>query len=51
MVRVFSRNVIWGGGGTAFMGRENVKDIQKNKQNLLLFGGGTLKLRVGISPH
>ena len=39
MVRVFSRNVIFfflGGGGG---GGENVKDIQKNEQNLLLFGG------------
>ena len=26
-------------------GREDVKNIQKNKQNLLLFGGGNSKLR------
>ena len=25
-------------GEIAFVGRENVKDIQKNKRNLLLFG-------------
>ena len=28
-----------GGGGIAFVERENVKNIQKTKQNLLLFGG------------
>ena len=35
--RVFSRNVIWG-GGIAFMGRENAKNIQTTNI-FLLFGG------------
>ena len=29
-----------GGGEIAFVGRENVKNILKNEQNLLLFGRG-----------
>ena len=41
-----------GGGEIAFVGRENVKNIQKNKQNLLLFGGGGEIQNLGgeISP-
>ena len=27
MYRVLSRNVVWGVGGIAFVGRENVKNI------------------------
>ena len=36
--RVFSRNVIWGGGEIAFVGRENAKNIQTTNI-FLLFGG------------
>ena len=32
------------------MGRENVKNIQQNKWNLLLFGGGIQNLGGEISP-
>ena len=32
------------------MGRENVKNIQKNKRNLLLFGGEIRNLWGEISP-
>ena len=34
----FSRDVVLG-EGIAFVGRENVKNIQKTKRNSLLFGG------------
>ena len=50
----FSRNVFIfvAGGGITFVGRENAKNIQKNKQNLFMFGGGggDLKLKGDISP-
>ena len=49
--RVFSRNVVffWGGGGIVFVGRENVKNIQKTNK-LCYYLGGNLKLRGEISP-
>ena len=37
----FSRNVVWGGGGgNIFYGERNCEKHPKNKQNLLVFGGG-----------
>ena len=37
-VRVFSRNVVWG-GGNYFFGERKCEKHPKNKQNLLVFGG------------
>ena len=37
-------------GEIAFVGRENVKIFQKNKWNLLLFGGEIQNLGREISP-
>ena len=48
VVRVFSRNVVWGGGGgggIAFVGRENVK--KTDKICYCLGGGGNLNTWVG----
>ena len=50
--RVFSRDVVLGrgGGGIAFVGRENVTNIQKTNEICYCMGGGNSKLRGGISP-
>jgi len=46
VIRVFSRNVVW--GGIAFVGRENVKNIQKT--NFVIVLGENLKLRGEFPP-
>ena len=40
LLRNFSTNVFR--GEIAFMGRENVKNVQKTNKNLLVFGGGEI---------
>ena len=38
--RVFSRNVVWGGGGgIAFVGSENVKNMKKQNKICCCLGG------------
>ena len=48
-IRVFSRDVVLG-GKLLLWGEKNVKNIQKNKRNLLLFGGEIQNLGGKISP-
>ena len=53
VIRVFSRNVVWGGGGgggIAFVGRENVKNIQK-QTNFVIVLWEILKLRGEFPPQ
>ena len=48
--RVFSRDVVLGGGEIAFVRRENVKNIQKTNEIRYCLGGGNSKLRGGNFP-
>ena len=48
--RVFSRDVVLHGGEIAFVGRENVKNIQKKQMKFVIVWGGNSKLRGGNFP-
>ena len=49
--RVFSRDVVLGGGGIAFVGREQCEKYPKKKQvKFVTVWGGNSKLRGGNFP-
>ena len=48
--RVFSRDVVLGGGGNCFCGERKCEEYPKNKRNSLLFRGEIQNLGGEISP-